>query len=105
MPRAGSDLGLTRQNSSDGVEASATSVGPGEAEGASTSGAQSDNQDDEETFSGLVASIAGEPLLGPLQVEAVRALMHRLAHGPAMTVEDRATARDMLAALRLPTRD
>lgn len=53
-------------------------------------------------FERLARQAAGEPLLGAAQLELIRGMIHRLAHGPPLSSEDRATYLDLLRILRVP---
>jgi hypothetical protein len=53
-------------------------------------------------FERLASQAAGEPLLGTAQLELVRGMNHRLACGPPLSPEDRATYLDQLRILRVP---
>lgn len=55
-------------------------------------------------FDRLAGQVAGEPLLGAAQLELVRGMSHRLASGPPLSPEDRATYLDLLRILRVPDR-
>lgn len=52
-------------------------------------------------FRATVAELCGEPVLGDLQGRLVDSLIHRLAHGPAMSTADFATARRIAVVLGL----
>ena len=58
------------------------------------------NEADE--FDRLAGQAAGEPLLGTSQLELVRGMSRRLASGPPLSPEDRATYLDQLRILRVP---
>jgi hypothetical protein len=58
--------------------------------------------DEVDEFDRLAGQAAGEPLLGTAQLELVRGMSHRLAAGPPLSPEDRATYLDQLRILRLP---
>jgi hypothetical protein len=53
-------------------------------------------------FERLAGQAAGEPLLGAAQLELVKAMTRRLASGPPLSPEDRATYLDLLRILRVP---
>jgi hypothetical protein len=53
-------------------------------------------------FGRLAGQAAGEPLLGLAQLELIRGMSRRLASGPPLSPEDRATYLDQLRILRLP---
>ncbi len=53
-------------------------------------------------FDRLAGQAAGEPLLGTAQLELVRGMSRRLASGPPLSPEDRATYLDQLRILRVP---
>lgn len=53
-------------------------------------------------FERLAGQAAGELLLGAEQLELIRGMSHRLAHGPPLSPEDRATFLDLLRILRVP---
>jgi len=53
-------------------------------------------------FDRLAGQAAGEPLLGAAQLELVRGMSRRLAYGPRLSPEDRATYLDQLRILRVP---
>jgi hypothetical protein len=53
-------------------------------------------------FDRLAGQAAGEPLLGAAQLELVRGMSRRLASGPPLSPEDRATYLDQLRILRVP---
>jgi hypothetical protein len=59
-----------------------------------------DNEADE--FDWLAGQAAGEPLLGAAQAELIRGMSRRLASGPPLSREDRATYLDQLRILRVP---
>jgi hypothetical protein len=64
---------------------------------------QSPDPDDAiDEFGRLAGQVAGEPLLGLAQLELVRGMSRRLASGPPLSPEDRATYLDQLRILRLP---
>jgi len=52
-------------------------------------------------FDRLAGQAAGEPLLGAAQMELVRGMSRRLASGPPLSPEDRATYLDQLRILRV----
>jgi hypothetical protein len=56
---------------------------------------------DVDEFDRLAGQAAGEPLLGTAQLELVRGMSRRLASGPPLSPEDRATYLDQLRILRL----
>lgn len=58
--------------------------------------------DEVDEFDRLAGQAAGEPLLGTAQLELVRGMSRRLASGPPLSAEDRATYLDQLRILRLP---
>jgi hypothetical protein len=58
--------------------------------------------DEVDEFDRLAGQAAGEPLLGAAQLELVRGMSRRLASGPPLSPEDRATYLDQLRILRLP---
>lgn len=58
--------------------------------------------EEEDEFDRLAGLAAGEPLLGTAQLELVRGMSRRLASGPPLSPEDRATYLDQLRILRLP---
>jgi hypothetical protein len=60
--------------------------------------------DDADEFERLAGQAAGEPLLGEAQLELIRGMIHRLAHGPPLSPEDRTTYLDLLRILRVPGR-
>lgn len=60
--------------------------------------------DDAGEFERLAGQAAGEPLLGETQLELIRGMIYRLAHGPPLSSEDRATYLDLLRILRVPDR-
>jgi len=60
--------------------------------------------DEADEFERLAGQAAGEPLLGDAQLELIRGMIHRLAHGPPLSPEDRATYLDLLRILRVPGR-
>lgn len=69
---------------------------------ASSRGLSPDLTDDEEDeFDQLAGQVAGEPLLGAAQLELIRGMSRRLAFGPPLSPEDRATYLDQLRILRL----
>jgi hypothetical protein len=53
-------------------------------------------------FDQLAGQVVSEPLLGPAQLELVRGMSRRLAYGPRLSPEDRATYLDQLRILRVP---
>jgi hypothetical protein len=57
--------------------------------------------DEVDEFDRLAGQAAGEPLLGSAQLELVRGMTRRLASGPPLSPEDRATYLDQLRILRL----
>ena len=58
--------------------------------------------DEVDEFDRLARQAAGEPLLGTAQLELVRGMSRRLASGPPLSPEDRATYLDQLRILRVP---
>jgi hypothetical protein len=58
--------------------------------------------DQVDDFDRLAGQAAGEPLLGAAQLELVRGMSRRLASGPPLSSEDRATYLDQLRILRVP---
>jgi hypothetical protein len=58
--------------------------------------------DEIDEFDRLAGQAAGEPLLGAAQLELVRGMSRRLASGPPLSPEDRATYLDQLRILRVP---
>jgi hypothetical protein len=58
--------------------------------------------DEVDEFERLAGQAAGEPLLGAAQLELVRGMTRRLASGPPLSPEDRATYLDQLRILRVP---
>jgi hypothetical protein len=58
--------------------------------------------DEGDEFDRLAGQAAGEPLLGTAQLELVRGMSRRLASGPPLSLEDRATYLDQLRILRVP---
>ena len=58
--------------------------------------------DEVDDFDRLAGQAAGEPLLGAAQLELVRGISRRLASGPPLSSEDRATYLDQLRILRIP---
>lgn len=56
-------------------------------------------------FDRLAEQIADQPLLAPLQAELLSGLSRRLANGPPMSPQDRATYLDQLRILRVPGHD
>ena len=58
--------------------------------------------DEVDEFDRLAVQAAGEPLLGSAQLELVRGMNRRLAFGPPLSPEDRATYLDQLRVLRVP---
>lgn len=57
--------------------------------------------DEVDEFDRLAGQAAGEPLLGTAQLELVRGMSRRLASGPPLSPEDRATYLDQLRILRV----
>jgi hypothetical protein len=57
---------------------------------------------EEGEFERLAGQVAGEPLLGEAQLELAHGMIYRLAHGPPLSPEDRATYLDLLRILRMP---
>jgi hypothetical protein len=57
--------------------------------------------DEVDEFDRLAGQAAGEPLLGAAQLELVRGMSRRLASGPPLSPEDRATYLDQLRILRV----
>lgn len=53
-------------------------------------------------FDRLAGRAAGEPLLGSTQMELIRSMTRRLASGPPLSPEDRATYLDLQRILRVP---
>jgi hypothetical protein len=75
----------------------------GQADDATPTGASSDSTGDEvDEFDRLAGRMAGEPLLGTAQLELVRGMSRRLASGPPLSPEDRATYLDQLRILGVP---
>jgi hypothetical protein len=74
--------------------------GTGPADGATSSPVHTSQEVDE--FDRLAGQAAGEPLLGAAQLELVRGMSRRLASGPPLSPEDRATYLDQLRILRIP---
>lgn len=58
--------------------------------------------DEVDEFDRLAGQAAGEPLLGAAQLELVRGMSRRLASGPPLSPEDRATYLDQIRILRVP---
>jgi hypothetical protein len=58
--------------------------------------------DEVDEFDRLAGQAAGEPLLGAAQLELVRGMSRRLASGPPLSSEDRATYLDQLRILGVP---
>jgi hypothetical protein len=58
--------------------------------------------DEVDEFDRLAGQAAGEPLLGTAQLELIRGMSRRLASGPPLSPEDRATYLDQLRILRIP---
>jgi hypothetical protein len=58
--------------------------------------------DEVDEFDRLAGQAAGEPLLGAAQLELIRGMSRRLASGPPLSPEDRATYLDQLRVLRVP---
>lgn len=58
--------------------------------------------DEMDDFDRLAGQAAGEPLLAAAQLELVRGMSRRLASGPPLSSEDRATYLDQLRILRVP---
>lgn len=58
--------------------------------------------DEVDEFDRLAGQAAGEPLLGIAQLELVRGMTRRLASGPPLSPEDRATYLDLMRILRVP---
>jgi len=83
---------FARYESRAGQSDDATSTGP-------SSGSTGDEVDE---FDQLADRMAGEPLLGTAQLELVRGMSRRLALGPPLSPEDRATYLDQLRILRVP---
>jgi hypothetical protein len=74
----------------------------GQAGDATSTDSSSDPADDEvDEFDRLVGRVAGEPLLGAAQLELVKGMSRRLAFGPPLSPEDRATYLDQLRILRV----
>jgi hypothetical protein len=84
--------GLARYESRTGQAGDATSADPSP----DTTG------DEVDEFDRLAGQAAGEPLLGAAQLELVRGMSRRLASGPPLSPEDRATYLDQLRILRVP---
>jgi hypothetical protein len=57
---------------------------------------------EEGEFERLAGQVAGEPPLGEAQRELAHGMIYRLAHGPPLSPEDRATYLDLLRILRMP---
>ena len=75
----------------------------GQADDASSTDPSPDSTVDEvDEFDRLAGQAAGEPLLGTAQLELVRGMNRRLASGPPLSPEDRATYLDQLRILRVP---
>ena len=75
----------------------------GQADDATSTDPSSDSTGDEvDEFDQLAGRAAGEPLLGTAQLELVRGMSRRLAVGPPLSPEDRATYLDQLRILRVP---
>src|SRR5262249_28308204 len=70
-----------RYESRTGQAADASSAGP----------SPGSTGDDVDEFDRLAGQAAGEPLLGTAQLELVRGMSRRLASGPPLSPEDRAT--------------
>jgi len=88
----GRSTALARDESKTGKAGDATSADP-------SPDATSDEVDE---FDRLTGQVAGEPLLGAAQLELVRGMSRRLASGPPLSTEDRATYLDQLRILRVP---
>jgi hypothetical protein len=74
----------------------------GQASGSASTAPSPDPTGDEvDEFDRLAGQAAGEPLLGAAQLELVKGMSHRLASGPPLSPEDRATYLDQLRILRL----
>jgi transcriptional regulator with XRE-family HTH domain len=58
--------------------------------------------DEVDEFDRLAGQAAGEPLLGAAQLELIRGMNRRLASGPPLSPEDRATYKDQLRILGVP---
>jgi hypothetical protein len=58
--------------------------------------------DDVDEFDRLAGRVAGEPLLGSAQMDLIKAMTRRIASGPPLSPEDRATYLDLLRILRVP---
>lgn len=70
--------------------------------GASSRGLSPELTGDEvDEFDRLAGQAAGEPLLGAAQLELIRGMSRRLASGPPLSPEDRATYLDQLRILRV----
>ena len=69
---------------------------------ASTDPSPDPTGDEVDEFDRLAGQAAGEPLLGAAQLELVRGMSRRLASGPPLSLEDRATYLDQLRILRVP---
>jgi hypothetical protein len=74
----------------------------GQADNASSAGPLDSAGDEVDEFDRLAGRAAGEPLLGTAQLELVRGMSRRLASGPPLSPEDRATYLDQLRILRVP---
>jgi hypothetical protein len=69
---------------------------------ASTDPSPEPTGDKVDEFDRLAGQAAGEPLLGAAQLELIRGMSRRLASGPPLSPEDRATYLDQLRILRVP---
>lgn len=75
----------------------------GQADDATSTDLSPDPTGDEvDEFDRLAGQAAGEPLLGTAQLELIRGMSRRLASGPPLSPEDRATYLDLLRILRVP---
>jgi hypothetical protein len=77
------------------------SVGPPEAVLSAETQEQGSAPGSVDEFERLASQAAGEPLLGPLQLELIRAMNERLRQGPPLSAADRATYLDQRRTLRL----
>jgi hypothetical protein len=74
----------------------------GRVDDASSRGLSPDLTGDEvDEFDRLAGQVAGEPLLGAAQLELISGMNRRLASGPPLSPEDRATYLDQLRILGL----
>jgi hypothetical protein len=77
--------------------------GTGQAGDPAFPGPSPDSADGEiDEFDRLAGRAAGEPLLGTAQLELISGMNRRLASGPPLSPEDRATYLDQLRILRVP---